>query len=633
VDSLDSPLMHPLLTFLLVTCLGACQSVETPGAFITASPNPPPPGQAPGRTTITWSTGDARPGGVAVSVDGAPEALFASGSSGRQEAHWISADSEYEFRLYDVNSHALMATVKVGRRATSAAARPLAIALVLAGVLLIAGLSSLALRRAWSAHASTTWRPIGSTGRFWFFLAALIVGVKLTILVLDAGPRVFLGDSGVYLFTALNGSIPHDRSFTYGRMIHFVTGPGHAIGRLLTAQVMASAASALLLGAGLRLGFGVPYGLVVAGTLLVTLEPLQLAYERFIMTEALAGLCFSILVVVGLCYLRRPRVILLVLCAFGGVVLLSLRVNAVFVAWLVPLALPILAWRRLSSSPRSVRPWLHVGAALLALLTTHSAYRLFYGYLQGGPPAYHYAAGRFALTFASPMVRAEDFPDVALGGRILADVSVPLRLPREERNPLYVRDAHNWGPDGIVAAIRRHSESVLSAEALAQTVARQAVLRDPVGAVRLGLLTLQSYFDPTLTGVYDPTAFAALVIPELGPATLPSEDQLRAFLIGPASTGPSLTRTWHVAAVSYYPFILLCPLVALVAVALGPRARRPGTIFLCLISAAMVATGPFLAASTVIRYLHPLAWMNVFAVVLVVDWVMRWRQPGTRSAR
>lgn len=625
-DSLDSPvvrvnvvtrlMIRGLFAFLLAAALGACQSAETPRAFITAASNP----LSPGRTTITWSTGDARPGRVTVSVDGAPEALFASGSRGRQEAAWISAGSRYEFRLYDVDSGALLWVVTVKRGTTNAWPWLLAVALGLAGLLMIAGLSRRALRRAWSALASTTSRPLPSAGHFWFSLVALVVGVKLAVLALDAVPRIFLGDSGVYLLTALNGSIPYDRSFTYGWAIWLVTGPGHEIGRLLAAQVMASVASALLMGAALRAGFGVPYGLVAAGTVLVTVEPLQLAYERFIMTETLAGLCLAILAVVALCYLRRPRAILLVVCTVCGVALLSLRMNAVFVAWLVPLALPLIARRRLSSSPRSLRPWLHVGAALLALVTTHGAYRLLYGYLQNGSAAYHYAGGRFSLAFASPMVRIDDFPDVALGARILADVKVPLRLPREARNPLYVRDSHCWGPDGIMAAIRRHSDSALSADALARTVALNAVWRDPAEAVRLGLLTLRSYFDPTLTGVYDHAAFAALVILELGPATLPSEDQLRAFRISPASTGPSLMRTWHVAGVCYYPFILLCPLVALVAVALAPHACRPAATFVFIVSATLIATGPFLAASTVIRYLHPLAWMNVLVLVLVVHW-------------
>lgn len=569
-----------------------------------------------------------------MSVDGAPEALFASGSRGTQDAPWISTGSEYEFRLYDSNVATLMAAVTVRRRTTSVSAWLLALALGLAGLLLVGGWTRRALRRAWSARPFTTWRrPVGSIGRFWLVLIALVVAVKLTFLTLDAVPRVFLGDSGVYLFSALNGSIPLDRSFTYGRLIRFVTGPGHEIGRLLLAQVVASAASALLLGAGLRLGFGVPYGLVAAGTLLVTLEPLQLAYERFVMTEALAGLGFAVLVVVGLRYLRRPRASLLVVCAAGGVALLSLRVNAVFLAWLVPFALPILAWRRLSCSPRSARPWLHLGAALLALLATHAAYRLLYGHLQGGPAAYHSAVGRFSLAFASPLVRVDDFPDVALGARILADVDVPLRLPRHARNPLHVRDSHCWGPDGIVAAIHRHSDDALAADALAQTVARHGILRDPVGAIGLGLLTLRSYFDPTLRGVYDPAAFAALVVLELGPATLPSEDQLRAFRIGPDSTGPSLARTWHAAAVAYYPFILLCPVVALAAVVLCPRADLPAAVFLFLVAAAVVATGPFLAASTVIRYLHPLAWLNVFVVVLVIHVASRRRTPGVHSPR
>ena len=634
---------------LLVVCLIGCHAKGTSGPDITASPNPPPPaGRDAGRTTIVWRTVDARPARVVVSVNGKPEQLFASGPSGTQQAPWISENDTYEFRLYDVGSNALMAAVKIRPRATGASGPVIAVALLLAVGVIVAGFYSPPLRRACrrlvgrpAARHAPAPTPAGSGERgttavstraclFWSSLVALVVGVKLTILALDGIPRVFLGDSGVYLFSSLTGSIPPDRSFTYGRVIRLLAGHGHDIGPVIAAAVMASAASALVLGAGLRLGFGVPYRLVAVGTMLVTVEPLWLAYERFIMTETLAGFCYALLVGGGVCYLKRPRMVLLIGLVVGGVALLSLRLNAVFVTWIVALAAPLLAWRRLSSHGRSVRPWLHVGVALLTVATTHTAYRLFYGYLQDGPAAYHYGGGRFALMFAAPLVTADDFPDVGVAGRILSDVKVPLRLPRHARYPLHVRDAHGWTSDGIAAAIRRHSDSLLSADALARTVAEHAVARDPLGAFGLGLLTLRSYFDPTLTGAYDPSAFAVLVLPELGPTTLPREDELLAYRIGPASVGPSLTRTWHVAGALYYPFILLCPLVAMLAAALCPRDDRPACMFVVVVSAATVVTGPFLAASTAIRYLHPLAWMNVFAVMLVAHGVTSRRRAAFR---
>jgi uncharacterized membrane protein YhaH (DUF805 family) len=182
-----------------------------------------------------------------------------------------------------------------------------------------------------------------------------------------------------------------------------------------------------------------------------------------------------------------------------------------------------------------------------------------------------------------------------------------------------------WSPDGLVATVQRHSMDVLSTDALARTIALHAIYRDPRGAVDLGWLTLRSYFDPTLTAAYDPAAFAALITSELGPRTLPPANELEAYKIESATIGPSLTRRWHAAAVSYYPLILLCPLLALLAAVFPDRGRRPDSIFVFIVSAAMVATGPLVAASTVIRYLHPLAWMNVFVIVLLVQRATRGR--------
>jgi tRNA (mo5U34)-methyltransferase len=67
---------------------------------LSALPNPVPVSQKIGTTTIRWSTPDACPGEVYVSIDGKKESLFAAGRKGVATANWIEAGRTYEFRLY-----------------------------------------------------------------------------------------------------------------------------------------------------------------------------------------------------------------------------------------------------------------------------------------------------------------------------------------------------------------------------------------------------------------------------------------------------------------------------------------------------------------------------------------------------
>jgi hypothetical protein len=70
-----------------------------PVTELSASPNPVPPGARRGKTTISWSS-DSASAAVYVSMNGAEEKFFASGSHGSEEAHWIQTGATYEFSLY-----------------------------------------------------------------------------------------------------------------------------------------------------------------------------------------------------------------------------------------------------------------------------------------------------------------------------------------------------------------------------------------------------------------------------------------------------------------------------------------------------------------------------------------------------
>jgi hypothetical protein len=81
------------------------------GVVFRADPNPVPPGDAKGRTTIIWDTGSDAVGEVYV-VNSGNEKLFASGRQGSQEAPWIQPGSN-EFRLYTQADHKLLAQLTV----------------------------------------------------------------------------------------------------------------------------------------------------------------------------------------------------------------------------------------------------------------------------------------------------------------------------------------------------------------------------------------------------------------------------------------------------------------------------------------------------------------------------------------
>ena len=80
---------------------------------VSALPNPVPVSGKFGTTTIRWSTPDACPGKVYVSVDEKKESLFAAGSKGVATANWIEAGRTYEFRLYDSGRSRVLDKIRV----------------------------------------------------------------------------------------------------------------------------------------------------------------------------------------------------------------------------------------------------------------------------------------------------------------------------------------------------------------------------------------------------------------------------------------------------------------------------------------------------------------------------------------
>lgn len=89
--------------------------VTKAASTLSACPNPVPAGDKVGKTVISWTTGDGRPGKVWVSVNGEKESLFAIAQRGVASADWIRTGSTYEFRLYDSDHIGLLGKIVVTR--------------------------------------------------------------------------------------------------------------------------------------------------------------------------------------------------------------------------------------------------------------------------------------------------------------------------------------------------------------------------------------------------------------------------------------------------------------------------------------------------------------------------------------
>jgi hypothetical protein len=75
------------------------------GGMLLAFPNPVPAGSGDGTTAIAWIAPNSATGQVWVSINGAPEVLFAQGGSGAQYAPWIRHNDIDVFRLYSGIAH------------------------------------------------------------------------------------------------------------------------------------------------------------------------------------------------------------------------------------------------------------------------------------------------------------------------------------------------------------------------------------------------------------------------------------------------------------------------------------------------------------------------------------------------
>src|SRR6266850_6416851 len=180
----------------------------------------------------------------------------------------------------------------------------------------------------------------------WWLFCALVLAIKLLFLWLDPTPKLFMGDSGSYIRTALIGSIPRDRSYFYGYLVRWLAVWPHSFTPLLVVQALASGATAIVFALICSRFFEMSNRLSFLFGLMCALDPCQLVWERYVMTETFSLLAYVLVLYWSLAYVRNRRLWQLAVVQALSVLLIGFRMSFLPVVQACTILLPLIAFAR-----------------------------------------------------------------------------------------------------------------------------------------------------------------------------------------------------------------------------------------------------------------------------------------------
>ena len=233
----------------------------------------------------------------------------------------------------------------------------------------------------------------------WWLFCFLIVALKFVLLGLDPLPQLFMGDSGSYLWTALSGWIPPDRSFLYGYVIRWSSLGTGSLTSLLILQAFLGAATAILVTIICLSIFGLASRLSYLFGLLCSLDPLQLVWQRYVMTETVSLFFYAFALFFSFLYLKHRRLWPLAVVEILSMFVISFRMSYLLVAQISAVLLPLIAFlpeiraafrkhpSTLSKTSGPKSAGLHLTFSVLLMFLLQQGYRQLNGSLASREPA------------------------------------------------------------------------------------------------------------------------------------------------------------------------------------------------------------------------------------------------------
>ena len=459
----------------------------------------------------------------------------------------------------------------------------------------------------------------------------LIFSVKLLLLWLDPTPKLYMGDSGSYIRTALIGSIPSDRSYFYGYLVRWLAVWPHSFTPLLVAQALASGVTAIVFAVICSRFFRMSNRLSFLFGLLCALDPCQLVWERYVMTETFSLLVYMLVLYWSLVYLRDRRLWQLVIVQTLSVLLIGFRMSYLLVVEASTILLPLIAFARcgLSALRERIKARVpqrgvliagitHVAASIMMMFLMHGAYKYANGWLSNREPAYLHDAGAHLAAVWAPALDPSDATDsrfrdlIANGDQFKID-------------DLTLRNAQHFGEGFLIDRWRKIEKNRRKRDRIAKETAMNALRRRPLQIAGLALKTYMGYW-----GVASIQSYAR---EDLGLGEL-SDEQVKVLAekfrfmtvkVLPAQPFSSLQR-YFLGGWPYYFIVVLSPLTCALATWIS---RQRAFVFLLFVHASiLMVVITALSPQASVRYLQPVSMLTLLSIAVCIDWLVRRTRPA-----
>jgi len=503
-----------------------------------------------------------------------------------------------------------------------------------------------------------------ATDSSWWLFCLSVLALKFLLLAVDPLPKLFLGDSKSYLFTAIFGWIPRDRSFFYGYVIRLVSIWTASLTPLLILQAFLGAIIAIIVAWICRAIFDLPRTFSYLFGFLCSIDPLQLAWERYVMTETCSLFFYALVLQQSFVYLRDRRITTLLVIQILSVITIGFRMSFLIVIEVMAVALPLIVFvagiqptemaaavsqPRLQFLKRALF-WRHLAASIVTMFLLDQGYQHANGFLSHREPAHIYGTGYFLLAIWAPALQPRDAADPRLREIIEHGSEFELRNIRAR--------AHQRFSEGYLVDRWRHAETdPRQSGEIATRTALNALRRDPVAVIGLAAKTYRAFwsgrfkksiatedlgmgrsltdFDRKLlaerfhwaTGSEldpkpqpFPTSYSiAALLPGIPPILL----ELLYFVALNLPEPQTLTTWYYVSASPYFFLVLLSPVLSLVL--LFAARNKAYALLLLVHTVVLLATTFLLSIAPIPRYLHPLSLLTLLSLALAVRTLLDWR--------
>ena len=465
----------------------------------------------------------------------------------------------------------------------------------------------------------------------WWLFCALIFAIKFLLLWLDPTPKLFLGDSGAYVWTALTGWIPSDRSYFYGYLVRWLAVWPHSFGPLLLSQMLVSAVTAIVFVWICSRFFGMSNRLSFFFGLMCALDPCQLVWERYVMTETFSLLVYVLVLYWSLAYLRDRRLWQLAVVQTLWVLLIGFRMSFLPLVQACTILLPLIAFARCGllalhkKSEASVMEGrvlttglTHVVASIAMMFVMHGAYKYANGWLSHREPAYLHDAGAHLAAVWAPALDPSDATDsrfrdlIANGDQFKID-------------DLTLRNAQHFGEGFLIDRWRKIEKNRRKRDRIAKETAMNALRRRPLKIVGLALKTYMGYWGVASIQSYAREDLGLGELSDEQVKVLAEKFQFMTVKVLPAQPF-SLLQRYFLGGWPYYFIVVLSPLTCALATWVS---RQRAFVFLLFVHASvLMVVITALSPQASVRYLQPVSMLTLLSIAVCIDWLARTAKPA-----